>query len=196
MFTGIIESMAELVAIKKEENNVHFQLRCAFTEELKVDQSIAHNGTCLTVVEIDGDCYTVTAIAETLNRTNLNDWKIGDKVNLERCLRVSDRLDGHWVQGHVDQIGQLKSIEEQGGSYLLRVSYENPEFLTVAKGSICVNGVSLTVVDSLADEFSIAIIPYTWEHTNLHQLQVGDSVNLEFDILGKYIQKLGQKIVL
>lgn len=193
MFTGIVEEMAIVRAIEKEKSNTHFTLSCSFTNELQIDQSVAHDGACLTVISIDDNTYKVTAIAETLDKTNLGTWKIGDKVNLERCLKIGQRLDGHMVQGHVDQTGKIMEIKDENGSFKLLIEYESPEFVTVAKGSICVNGVSLTVVDSEESSFSVAIIPFTWEHTNLGNLKVGDRVNLEFDILGKYIQKLIQK---
>lgn len=193
MFTGIVEEMAEVAKIEQEEANTHIYLKANFISELKIDQSIAHNGACLTVTALNDELYAVTAIAETLQRTNLGSLKVGDKVNVERCMRLSDRIDGHIVQGHVDQVGKLDKIEDQNGSFKLYFSYDQKKFATVEKGSICVNGVSLTVVDSLPGEFSVAIIPYTWEHTNLGYLKAGDSVNLEFDILGKYVQKLMQK---
>lgn len=195
MFTGIIEGLATVENIIQDKTNTHFVLSCNFIDELKIDQSVAHNGVCLTVVELTDSTYTVTAIDETLKITNLNDWKIGYKINLERCVKVSDRLDGHVVQGHVDQIGTLEKIEDENGSYKLYIRYKSKEYMTVKKGSICVNGISLTVVDSEEDMFSIAVIPYTWEHTNLSQLKVGSIVNLEFDILGKYVQKLMDKRV-
>lgn len=192
MFTGIVEEMATVENIVKEKGNTHFTLSCSFVDELKIDQSVSHNGVCLTIVQLTDHNYTVTAIEETLNVTNLNQWKIGDKVNLERCVKVSDRLDGHIVQGHVDQVGILDRIEDENGSYKLYIRY-NSDHITVTKGSICVNGISLTVVDSEPQMFSVAIIPYTWEHTNLSKLSIGASVNLEFDILGKYVQKLMEK---
>lgn len=190
MFTGIVEEVAEITAIEKENANTHFYLKSNFLPELKIDQSIAHNGTCLTVTKLNEDNYSVTAIEETLQRTNLGTLKVGDKVNLERCMRLSDRLDGHLVQGHVDQVGELVKVEDQNGSYKLYFEYKQKEFVTVEKGSICVNGISLTVVDSEPGMFSVAIIPYTWENTNLSLLKEGDLVNLEFDILGKYVQRL------
>ncbi len=195
MFTGIIENTGLINRIESDHNNKHFWLECDFTNELKIDQSLSHNGVCLTVVEIEGNEYKVTAIDETLKRSNLNELKIGDYVNLERCMKLNDRLDGHIVQGHVDQTGTLKSIEDFDGSYLLKINYDEKTSgnVTVAKGSICVNGVSLTVVDSSAGVFSVAIIPYTWEHTNLKDLNTGSIVNLEFDIVGKYIQRLMNK---
>ncbi len=192
MFTGIVENIARVEKIEKEGSNLHFWLSCNFTNELKIDQSISHNGVCLTVVEISDSAYKVTAIDETLKKTNLGQVSVGDKVNLERCMRLNDRLDGHIVQGHVDQTAVLKSLENENGSYLLDFQYDENSTgnVTVPKGSICVNGVSLTVVNSKFGEFSVAIIPYTWENTNLHVLKPGETVNLEFDILGKYIQRL------
>lgn len=189
MFTGIVEITGKVVRLKKENHNLQISVDAAFLNELKIDQSIAHNGVCLTVVDITPDYYTVTAIDETLKRTNLSDLQTGDCINLERCVKVSDRLDGHMVQGHVDQIGILKSVENQKGSFLLSFAYEG-DHITVEKGSITVNGISLTVVESLPHQFSVAIIPYTWENTNLKDLKLGEKVNLEFDIIGKYIQKL------
>lgn len=195
MFTGIVENTGIVTQIESEQNNKHFWLKCDFTNELKIDQSLSHNGVCLTVVEINDDNYKVTAIDETLNKTNLNTLRMGDLVNLERCMKLHDRLDGHIVQGHVDQIGTLKSIEDFDGSYLLTINYDESTSgnVTVPKGSICLNGVSLTVVDSSNGEFSVAIIPYTWEHTNLKNLVPGSIINLEFDIIGKYIQRLMNK---
>jgi len=194
MFSGIIETLGEIVDLKKEKTNLHITLKSTFTNELKVDQSIAHNGVCLTVVSIKNDTYTVTAIDETLKKTNLADLKIGDKINLERCLRLGDRLDGHIVQGHVDQTGVCKNIEEQNGSWVFTFEYDKASGnITVEKGSICVNGVSLTVVNSQSNSFSVCIIPYTFEHTNFHTIGKGSIVNLEFDILGKYISKLNQQ---
>lgn len=192
MFTGIVENTGIVTKIESDQNNKHFWLKCDFTKELKIDQSLSHNGVCLTVVEINGDEYKVTAINETLQKTNLNNLKSGDEVNLERCMKLHDRLDGHIVQGHVDQTGTLKSIEDFDGSYLLTINYDENTSgnVTVPKGSICLNGVSLTVVGSSNGEFTVAIIPYTWEHTNLKNLVPGSIVNLEFDIIGKYIQRL------
>jgi riboflavin synthase len=191
MFTGIIEGLAKLEKIEKEGTNIHFDFSCDFTSELKIDQSVAHNGVCLTVVAIDGSQYRVTAIDETLKRTNLGSLKIGDHANLERCVKVGDRLDGHMVQGHVDTTAICSEVKELNGSWEYRFKYEKgPGYITVPKGSICINGVSLTVVDSGEDYFSVCIIPYTFEHTNFKAIQSGDKVNLEFDILGKYISKL------
>lgn len=195
MFTGIIENTGEVKRIEKEGSNINFWLKCDFTDELKVDQSLAHNGVCLTVVDFKDGLYKVTAVDETLNKTNLGQLTEGKKVNLERCMQMNGRLDGHIVQGHVDQTAQLKSIENEDGSYLLTFQYDEASTgnITVEKGSICVDGISLTVVNSKVGEFSVAIIPYTWEFTNLHELKIGDTVNLEFDIIGKYIQRLMNK---
>ena len=192
MFTGIVENIARIEKLEKENSNLHLWLFSDFSQELKIDQSISHNGVCLTVVEISDGLYKVTAIDETLKKTNLGQLSVGDKVNVERCMRWNDRLDGHIVQGHVDQTATVKSIENENGSYLLTFQYDEASTgnVTVGKGSICVNGISLTVVDSQIGEFSVAIIPYTWEHTNLHELKPGDWVNVEFDIIGKYIQRL------
>lgn len=189
MFTGIIESLGEVKQIVKEQENVHFTLSCDFTNELKIDQSLAHNGCCLTVVAINDTEYTVTAIQETLDKTNLGNWKIGDKVNLERCMQMNGRLDGHIVQGHVDTVGECISVENQEGSWKFTFEYNSVD-VTVEKGSITINGTSLTVVDSKPNQFSVCIIPYTYEYTNFHQLKVGNKVNLEFDIIGKYVAKL------
>ncbi len=194
MFTGIIEQLGIIKHIEKEQENIHFTVEAAFTNELKVDQSVAHNGVCLTVVSIHENQYVVTAIKETLDKTNLGSWKVGTKVNLERCMLMNGRLDGHIVQGHVDTKASCISIEDQGGSWKYTFAYD-ANFITVEKGSITVNGVSLTVVDSKKGQFSVCIIPFTYEHTNFHQLQAGDFVNLEFDILGKYVAKLMQQTV-
>jgi riboflavin synthase len=189
MFTGIIEQLGVVKSIQKESDNIHFTLEAPFTSELKIDQSVAHNGCCLTVVEISGNEYVVTAIQETLNKTNLGSWKVGTKVNLERCMQMNGRLDGHIVQGHVDTTGICIAIEDQNGSWKYTFRYESAD-LTVEKGSITINGTSLTVVDSKTNEFSVCIIPYTYEHTNFHTLTVGATVNLEFDIIGKYVAKM------
>ena len=191
MFTGIIEGLGTLHHIKDEGTNRHFTFSSSFTEELKIDQSLAHNGVCLTVVSIDGSNYVVTAIKETLDRTNLGQLTQGDIVNLERCMIANGRLDGHIVQGHVDQTGVCEKIEEVDGSWKFFIRY-NPKAdnVTVEKGSICINGVSLTVVDSEKDLFSVAIIPYTYEHTTFRNLEVGKTVNLEFDIIGKYVARM------
>ena len=189
MFTGIIETLARVEKIEKEGTNVHFTFSCGFTNELKIDQSVAHNGTCLTVVAIDGANYTLTAIDETLVRTNLGLLQTGNVVNLERCTKVGSRLDGHIVQGHVDTVGTCVEIIEMDGSteYVFEYDYDD---VTVSKGSITVNGVSLTVFQSEDRLFSVHIIPYTVEHTNFHTLEVGSKVNLEFDIIGKYVKKM------
>ena len=190
MFTGIIEQIAEVVALKKEGNNIHISLKSTITAELKIDQSVAHNGVCLTVVEINGDEYTVTAIKETLEKSNLGLLKVGSKVNMERCMKLGDRVDGHMVQGHVDQTAKCTAIKEEQGSYVYTFKLKESDNITVEKGSVCVSGVSLTVVDSNENSFSVAIIPYTFEHTNFHTFKVGTVVNIEFDILGKYIAKM------
>ncbi len=194
MFTGIVESLGEITKIESEGNNVHFTLQCPFANELKIDQSLAHDGVCLTVVKCDLTSYTVTAIQETLERSSLGVWAVGKKVNLERCLRLGDRLDGHMVQGHVDTTGTLVSSASHDGSYVLKFEHpyseDNPQWITISKGSITINGISLTVVDSAAGSFSVALIPYTWSETNMHLLTEGDQVNLEFDIFGKYISKM------
>ena len=192
MFTGIIEHMGEVVALQKEAENLHISMRTPITQELKIDQSVAHNGVCLTVVAIEGDTYTVTVIQESLQKTNLGDLQLGDKVNIERCMKLGDRLDGHLVQGHVDQTAKCVDVVAVDGSWYYTFSHENLGNITVEKGSICVNGVSLTVVNSKADSFSVAIIPYTYNHTNFHKFNIGTIVNLEFDILGKYIVKMNQ----
>ena len=191
MFTGIIEAQGELVGLRKEGTNVHLDVKAPFTSELQIDQSVAHDGVCLTVVHLDGDVYTVTAIDETLKKTHLGQVEVGHVFNLERCAKVGDRIDGHVVQGHVDTTGTLKAVEEQDGSWILRISHPvAPEWITVPKGSIALAGISLTVVDSAPGEFSVAIIPYTWEHTNLHRTPVGAPMNLEFDVMGKYVARL------
>jgi riboflavin synthase, alpha subunit len=189
MFTGIIETLGTIRAIEKDQSNVHFTVESTITHELKIDQSVAHNGCCLTVVKIEGDSYVVTAIQETLDKTNLGDWEVGSKVNLERCMLLGARLDGHIVQGHVDTTATCVSVDDLNGSwkYTFRYDFDQP---TVAKGSITVNGVSLTVVDSEKGLFSVHIIPYTYEHTNFHAFKVGSKINLEFDIIGKYVARL------
>ncbi len=191
MFTGIIETLGEVKSIELDGSNVHFTIASSISEELKIDQSVAHNGVCLTVVAADENTHTVTAIAETLEKTNLANLKITDKVNLERCMQMNARLDGHIVQGHVDQTATCILVNELNGSWEYRFKYNATlGNVTVEKGSICVNGISLTVVNSALDEFSVFIIPYTAENTNLHQVKVGDTVNLEFDIIGKYVARL------
>lgn len=189
MFTGIIEQLGIVTKIERENENIHFTIKADFTSELKIDQSVAHNGCCLTVVAIDGNEYVVTAIQETLNKTNLNAWVVGTKVNLERCMLMGGRLDGHIVQGHVDTTASCTAIEDQQGSWKFTFRYDS-EDVTVEKGSVTVNGTSLTVVDSKPNEFSVCIIPYTYEHTNFHTLKIGDQINLEFDIIGKYVARL------
>ena len=193
MFTGIIESLGIIKEIKKEHDNVHVTISASITPELKIDQSVSHNGICLTVVAIDNDNYTVTAIKETIQKTNIGTWQTGDAVNLERAMKLGDRLDGHIVQGHVDQIGVCKFIEEANGSWYFTFEYDRKQNnITIEKGSITVNGVSLTVVNSKLNEFSVAIIPYTFEHTNFKSFQIGTQVNLEFDVVGKYVARLHQ----
>ncbi|NNT71168.1 riboflavin synthase [Flavobacterium sp. IMCC34852] len=191
MFTGIIETLGIIKEIKKDYDNIHVTVSSSLTHELKIDQSVAHNGVCLTVVAINNEDYTVTAIRETIEKTNLGDWKAGDLVNLERAMKLGDRLDGHIVQGHVDQIGICKSIEEANGSWYFTFEYDSKlNNITIEKGSITVNGVSLTVVNSKENEFSVAIIPYTYEHTNFKSFQIGKKINLEFDVVGKYVARL------
>jgi len=191
MFTGIIETLGEVTDLRLEKNNLHITLRSSISPELKIDQSISHNGVCLTVVSVDGDNYTVTAVDETLSRSNLGKLKTGDHVNLERSLKAGDRLDGHMVQGHVDTTAKLISAENKEGSYLVSFSFDTQcAKYIVEKGSVCVNGISLTVVDANSDSFSVAIIPYTWEHTNLQSLKTGDPVNVEFDVIGKYVERM------
>ncbi len=192
MFTGIIEEIGSVKAISREAGNIHFTIAAKMTKELKVDQSIAHNGCCLTVVAIHDECYQVTAIQETLDKTNLNHWEIGTEVNLERCLVMNGRLDGHIVQGHVDTVATCTHYEEQNGSWKYTFQYKD-QHLTVEKGSITINGTSLTVVDSQEKGFSVCIIPYTFENTNFKNLKTGDIVNLEFDIIGKYVAKWMQQ---
>ena len=190
MFTGIIEETAEVVALKKKNGNVHFSLKSRITNELKIDQSIAHNGVCLTVVDIDADVYTVTAINETLQKSNLRYLEVGSKVNLERSIKMGARLDGHMVQGHVDQTAICMQVKEDSGSHICTFKHKDSDNITVEKGAVCVNGVSLTVINSKDNSFSVAVIPYTFEHTNFHTIKVGTIVNVEFDILGKYISKM------
>ena len=196
MFSGIIEEAAVVTALHKENENLHITMRCSFTNELKIDQSVAHNGVCLTVVAIDGDQYTVTAIKETLERSNLGNLKVGSKVNLERSMIMNGRLDGHIVQGHVDQTAVCTEVRNADGSYYFHFEYEStPDmrkrgYLTVDKGSVTVNGVSLTVCTPTDNSFEVAIIPYTFEHTNFCQIEADSVVNLEFDIIGKYIARM------
>ncbi len=196
MFSGIVEEAATVVALNREKGNLHITLRCSFTGELKIDQSISHNGVCLTVVSMEGDNYTVTAIRETLERSNLGLLEVGSKVNLERSMLMNGRLDGHIVQGHVDQTAVCRSVTEADGSWYYTFEYAfdremaKKGYLTVDKGSVTVNGVSLTVVEPTEHSFRVAIIPYTYEQTNFHQIKEGSVVNLEFDIIGKYISRI------
>jgi len=190
MFTGIIEAEGILVNKKRNQENINFTFSCPFTNELKIDQSLAHNGVCLTVIHIDNDQYTVTAIDETLQKTNLGNVQEGDVVNLERCMKLGDRLDGHIVQGHVDQTAVCTKVKQNEGSWDFHFEYDSRQGnITVSKGSVCINGVSLTVVESGTNTFSVCIIPYTYEHTNFRFFKEGSTVNLEFDIIGKYITK-------
>jgi len=191
MFTGIIEAFGVVSFVRKENTNLHLSIKCDFTSELRVDQSVAHNGVCLTVVEIENDEYTVTAIKETLRKTALEDVELGDVLNLERAMKLGDRLDGHIVQGHVDQVGVCTSILDENGSTLFTFGYDpSKNNITIEKGSITINGVSLTVLNSKSNEFSVAIIPYTMKHTIFQYLKINDKVNLEFDVLGKYVSRL------
>lgn len=191
MFTGIIEDLATITSIEKDQDNIHYKVKSTLTQELKIDQSVAHNGVCLTVVAIEGNIYTVTAIQETLDKTNLNDLTINDLVNLERAMKLGARLDGHIVQGHVDQVGVCTEIQEENGSWRFTFSYDTTlGNVTIEKGSITVNGTSLTVVDSKEGSFSVAIIPYTYENTVFKNFNIGTRVNLEFDLIGKYVKRL------
>jgi riboflavin synthase len=188
MFSGIIETIGRVAFLKKERNNLHITIEASFAKKLKVDQSVSHNGVCLTVVKKGEKNYTVTAIKETLDKTNLGSLKIGDGVNLERAMKLGDRIDGHIVQGHVDTKATCQEIKKEGGSWLFKFSHgKNSSFITTRKGSVCVNGISLTVVESTPTRFSVAVIPYTFENTNLKNIKSGQIVNIEFDILGKYI---------
>lgn len=191
MFTGIIEVVGQLSGIENEGTNRHFKIDSAISQELKIDQSVSHNGVCLTVTKVSGTSHWVTAIDETLQKSNLSKLKVGSKVNLERCMVNNGRFDGHIVQGHVDQTGMVKSIRDMQGSWLYEFEYDPGEGnVTVEKGSVAVNGISLTCFNSKPAAFTVAIIPYTFEHTNFHQLKIGDTVNLEFDIIGKYVKRL------
>lgn len=194
MFTGIIEDLGIVEALEQENTNLHLTIKSKLASELKIDQSVSHNGVCLTVIDLTASSYTVTAIKETLDKTNLNSLKVGDRVNLERGLKLGDRLDGHMVQGHVDQVGICINVEAQNGSWIYTFEY-NPKLgnITIEKGSVTVNGVSLTVVNSKDNGFSVAIIPYTYEHTNFHTFEEGTVVNLEFDVIGKYVSRLHTK---
>ncbi len=196
MFSGIVEEAATVVALNREKGNLHITLKCSFTHELKIDQSVSHNGVCLTVVSIDGDNYTVTAIQETLDRSNLGLVKVGSKINLERSMKMNGRLDGHIVQGHVDQTAKCVEVKEADGSWYYTFRYDVDKemakkgYITVDKGSVTVNGVSLTVCKPTNNTFQVAIIPYTYEMTNFHQIEKGTIVNIEFDIIGKYISRM------
>ena len=191
MFTGIIEAFGHITKLEKEGTNLHITLESPIVSELKIDQSVAHNGVCLTVVNVDDSSYTVTAIKETLDKTNVGKWSVGTKVNLERAMKLGDRLDGHIVQGHVDEIGKCIGIKEENGSWQFDFEYDDrSKNLTIEKGSITINGTSLTVVNSGKNTFSVAIIPYTYNHTNFHTLAIDSVVNLEFDVVGKYISKM------
>ena len=194
MFTGIIESLGKIISLKKEKSNISYEIESSFTNELKEGQSIAHNGVCLTVEKISGKNYWVTAVKETLSKTNLGKLKVSDNINLERSLKISDRLDGHFVQGHVDCTAKVESIKKEKGSHIFKFTIHHPSSvihnLIIEKGSICINGVSLTVVKPKKNIFSTTIIPHTFTHTNFSSMKKGDEVNIEFDILGKYIQKI------
>ena len=191
MFTGIIETLGEITQLKREQGNLHITVKSAISNDLKVDQSVAHNGVCLTVVDFQTAQHTVTAIDETLQKTNIGDLKVGDLVNLERCMQMNGRLDGHIVQGHVDQTAKCVDLQDTDGSWLFTFEYDASKGnVTVEKGSVCVNGISLTVVNSGANIFSVAIIPYTFEHTNLQNVKPGRFVNIEFDIIGKYVARM------
>lgn len=198
MFSGIVEEYAEVVSVVKEQENLHLTLKCSFVDELKIDQSISHNGVCLTVVSIQGGTYTVTAMKETIERSNIGLLQPGDKVNVERSMMMNGRLDGHIVQGHVDQTAVCKAIDDADGSWYFTFQYKFDKqmakrgYFTVDKGSVTVNGVSLTVCNPMEDTFQVAIIPYTYEHTNFHTLHVGSTVNIEFDIIGKYLSRMMQ----
>jgi len=191
MFTGIIETIGRVIELKKDQDNLHLIIESDISNELKIDQSVAHNGVCLTVVAMADGTHTVTAVAETLNKSNLGKLKEGDFINLERCMQMNGRLDGHIVQGHVDQTGICTEVNDRSGSWEYSFRYDPSQGnVTVEKGSICVNGISLTVVNSIENSFSVAIIPYTYEHTNMQHIKKGDTVNLEFDIIGKYVARL------
>lgn len=191
MFTGIIETLGNVVDLKRNDGNLELIISSAITHELKIDQSVAHNGICLTVVELKDNWHRVTAIDETLKKTNLGSIAIGDEVNLERCMQMNGRLDGHIVQGHVDQTGECLSVEDQNGSWLYTFRYKpSVNNLVVEKGSICINGISLTAFNAVDDLFSVAIIPYTYQHTNIKSVKPGTLVNLEFDIIGKYVARM------
>ena len=190
MFTGIIENLSEIKEINKEGDNLSISLKSEITNELKIDQSLSHNGVCLTVVDINNNIYKVTAIKETILKSSIKDWKIGDIINIERAMKLGDRLDGHMVQGHVDQTAICTKISEENGSWYFYFEYQRSSNLTIEKGSISINGVSLTIVESMDNGFSVAIIPYTYDNTNFKNIKVGDLVNIEFDMIGKYIHKI------
>ena len=190
MFTGIIENLSEIKQIKKEGDNLSISLFSKITNELKIDQSLSHNGVCLTVVDINDTVYTVTAIKETILKSSIKDWRIGDIINIERAMKLGDRLDGHMVQGHVDQTAKCTKISEENGSWYFYFEYQKSNNLTIEKGSISINGVSLTIVESMNNGFSVAIIPYTYNNTNFKNIKIGDLVNIEFDMIGKYIYKI------
>lgn len=191
MFTGIIETLGKITQLKEEQSNLHITVKSTISKDLKIDQSVAHNGVCLTVVGLKDDEHTVTAIGETLQKTNIGDLKVGDLINLERCMQMNGRLDGHIVQGHVDQTAKCINLQETNGSWTFTFEYDAAKGnVTVEKGSVCVNGISLTVVNSGDSTFSVAIIPYTFEYTNLQSVKIGDFVNIEFDIIGKYVAKM------
>ena len=190
MFTGIIENLSEIKEINKEGDNLSISLISKITNELKIDQSLSHNGVCLTVVDINDNIYKVTAIKETILKSSIKNWRIGDIINIERAMKLGDRLDGHMVQGHVDQTATCTKISEENGSWYFYFEYQKSSNLTIEKGSISINGVSLTIVESMDNGFSVAIIPYTYDNTNFKNIKVGDLVNIEFDMIGKYIQKI------
>ncbi|MFD2908309.1 riboflavin synthase [Flavobacterium ardleyense] len=193
MFTGIIETLGIIKEIEKDQENLHLTVASKITHELKIDQSVAHNGICLTVVKIEQDEYTVTAIKETIDKTSIGTWQLGDTLNLERAMKLGDRLDGHIVQGHVDQTGVCTNIKETNGSWVFTFEYDSSlQNITIEKGSITVNGTSLTVINSGLNSFSVAIIPYTYEHTNFNTFRIGSLINLEFDVIGKYVARLNQ----
>ena len=193
MFTGIIETLAVISKLEKDKGNLTITLKTKLASEFKIDQSVSHNGICLTVVHVLEDQYTVTAIEETIEKSSIGSWRVGDIINLERAMKIGDRLDGHMIQGHVDQVGECSQVLEKNGSWMFTVQYAKSNNVTVEKGSIAINGISLTVVNSNENSFSVAIIPFTYEHTNFKNLKIGDCVNLEFDILGKYLAKMLSK---
>ena len=193
MFTGIIETIAVISKLEREKGNLHITLKSDLANEFKIDQSVSHNGICLTVVDVNYKEYVVTAIEETISKSSIGSWKVGNEINLERAMKMGDRLDGHMIQGHVDQIGKCVDIVEKDGSWIFTIKYSESNNITVEKGSIAINGISLTVFGSNNNSFSVAIIPYTYSNTNFKTLKVGDTVNLEFDILGKYLEKMLSK---